>query len=116
MRTLGSASKRVLGGSKDLCLCESEGRWTPDFTLLYSQRSCDKRGRFAPDTRSTAAKHARKARSRKLDPSGFQVSAREHSFTRLRVTEQSVASARPGLLPIYLFQLLSFFSFCLALF
>jgi hypothetical protein len=40
------------------------------------------------------------ARSRKLDPSGFQVPTREHSFTRLRVTEQPGASARSGLLPV----------------
>jgi hypothetical protein len=63
-------------------------------------RSCDKRGRFPPDTRSTAEKYARKARSRKLDPSGFQVPTREHSFTGLRVTKQAGASARSGLLPV----------------
>jgi hypothetical protein len=63
-------------------------------------RSCDKRGRFPPDIRSTAEKYARKARSRKLVPSGFQVPTREHSFTGLRVTEQSGASARSGLLPV----------------
>jgi hypothetical protein len=87
---------------------ERESRWTSDFTLLHSQRcfgphhsgSCDKRGHFAPDTRSTAEKYARKTRSRKLDPPGFQVPTREHSFTGLRVTEQSGASARSGLLPV----------------
>jgi hypothetical protein len=36
----------------------------------------------------------------KLDPPGFQVPTREHSFTGLRVTEQSGASARSGLLPV----------------
>jgi hypothetical protein len=37
----------------------------------------------------------------KLDPPGFQVPIREHSFTGLRVTEQSGASARSGLLVAY---------------
>jgi hypothetical protein len=41
-----------------------------------------------------------KTRSRKRDLLGFQVPTREYSFTGLRMTEQSGASARCGLLPV----------------
>jgi hypothetical protein len=68
----------------------------PDPPLLHSERcssphhcrSCGKRGRFPPDTRSAAKKYAGKAHSRKHDPPGFEVSTGENSFTGLRVTGQ----------------------------
>ena len=57
---------------------------------------CGKGGHFAPDTRSAAEKYARKARSRKPDPSGFQVFTRENSYIGLRVTGQTGFGRTPS--------------------